>query len=181
MSATKQPSTLPHGLPVIKRYVTDHDGHGKAIFTKRIADDLMFKDLQDLPFEGANGAYAKSSLGYATNEFPTTLEKGADIGVYEDSLINRPGVYNPNGTILRYLDIPPSSLSPTHRTKSLDYGILIEGAVLAKLDSGEERLLHRGDVVIQRGTNHSWKNASSTEWARMIFILMDSKENPLSN
>jgi hypothetical protein len=29
-------------------------------------------------------------------------------------------------------------------------------------------------VAVQRGTMHAWKNASTTEWARMIFVLQDS-------
>ena len=40
-----------------------------------------------------------------------------------------------------------------------------------KLDSGEVRSLKKGDVVVQRGTNHAWRNTSETEWARMLFFL----------
>lgn len=62
-----------------------------------------------------------------------------------------------------------------HRTESLDYGIVTEGSVLALFDSGEEQVMHRGDVMVQRATMHAWKNASETEWARMIFSLQDAK------
>lgn len=62
-----------------------------------------------------------------------------------------------------------------HRTQSLDYGIVTEGNVVAVFDSGEERLMHRGDVCVQRATMHAWRNPSETEWARMIFILQDVK------
>lgn len=59
-----------------------------------------------------------------------------------------------------------------HRTKSIDYGVLIEGEIIARLDSGEEKFLKRGDLVIQRATNHDWKNPSKTEWARIVFVLV---------
>jgi len=29
-------------------------------------------------------------------------------------------------------------------------------------------------TVEQRATQHAWKNASKTEWARMLFVLQDS-------
>ena len=60
-----------------------------------------------------------------------------------------------------------------HRTKSLDYGVLLEGEIIAIVDSGEEKTLKKGDLVIQRATNHSWRNPSRTEWARMLFVLVD--------
>jgi len=45
-----------------------------------------------------------------------------------------------------------------HRTVSLDYGIVLEGDVELVLDSGEKRAMKQGDVAIQRGTNHAWRN-----------------------
>ena len=69
----------------------------------------------------------------------------------------------------------PGATSPMHRTVSLDYGVVLEGEVELVLDSGEKRLLQRGDVAIQRGTNHAWKNTSDTKWARMMYVLQESK------
>ena len=62
-----------------------------------------------------------------------------------------------------------------HRTVSLDYGVVLEGSVDLILDEGEVRTMHRGDVSVQRGTIHAWKNRSETEWARMLYILQDAK------
>ena len=62
-----------------------------------------------------------------------------------------------------------------HRTVSLDYGVVLEGEVELVLDSGETRIMKRGDVAIQRGTNHAWRNTSSTQWARMMYVLQESK------
>ena len=39
-----------------------------------------------------------------------------------------------------------------HRTQSLDFGVVLEGEIELVLDSGETRLLKRGDVAVQRGT-----------------------------
>ena len=41
------------------------------------------------------------------------------------------------------------------------------------LDSGEQRTLRVGDVLIHRGTMHGWRNPSETEAARMVcFVLL---------
>src|SRR5690606_32628942 len=76
-----------------------------------------------------------------------------------------------NGTVLRYVDMPPGTLSPMHITTSLDYGVVLEGEVDLVLDSGEEQHMKRGDICIQRATMHAWRNRSKTEWARMLYIL----------
>ena len=34
--------------------------------------------------------------------------------------------------------------------------------------------LKRGDVVVQRGTNHAWSNRTEA-MARMVFILLDGR------
>ena len=36
--------------------------------------------------------------------------------------------------------------------------------------------LTRGDVVVQRGTNHAWRNPSTSEWVRMIYGLQECQE-----
>ena len=69
----------------------------------------------------------------------------------------------------------PGHISPMHQTVSLDYGVVLEGEVKLVLDSSEEQVLKRGDIVVQRLTNHAWQNASSTEWARMLFVLTEAR------
>jgi quercetin dioxygenase-like cupin family protein len=61
-----------------------------------------------------------------------------------------------------------------HRTVSLDYGVVLIGEMELVLDSGETRVMKVGDVAVQRGTNHAWRNTSKTEWARMMYVLQPS-------
>jgi len=35
--------------------------------------------------------------------------------------------------------------------------------------------MKRGDISVQRGTNHAWKNTSDTKWARMLYVLLGSE------
>jgi hypothetical protein len=46
-----------------------------------------------------------------------------------------------------------------HITSTVDYIIVLEGEIYAVMDKGET-LLKQGDVLVQRGTNHSWHNRS---------------------
>ncbi len=61
-----------------------------------------------------------------------------------------------------------------HRTQSLDLGVVLEGSIVMELDDGSATLMEKGDVAVQRGTMHSWKNASEDQWARMLFFLKES-------
>jgi len=68
---------------------------------------------------------------------------------------------------------PNTGRSPwMHKTKTIDYIILLSGEVTLLLD-GDERALKPFDVVIQRGTNHAWINRGK-EPALLAAILMDA-------
>ena len=58
-----------------------------------------------------------------------------------------------------------------HKTKTIDYIILLEGNVTLVLDE-EEVKLKPFDVVVQRGTNHAWIN-NGKKPATLIGVLID--------
>jgi uncharacterized cupin superfamily protein len=61
-----------------------------------------------------------------------------------------------------------------HRTRSIDYAVILSGEIDMMLD---DSLVHLkpGDVVVQQATNHAWINRG-TQPCRILFVLMDSKE-----
>ena len=61
-----------------------------------------------------------------------------------------------------------------HRTRSVDYAIIMEGEIDMLLDEGEIHL-KAGDVVVQQATNHAWLNRG-TKPCRVAFVLIDAKE-----
>ena len=60
-----------------------------------------------------------------------------------------------------------------HKTKTVDYIILLSGEVTMLLDEGEVDL-KPFDVVIQRGTNHAWVNRGAAP-AVLAAILIDAE------
>ncbi len=58
-----------------------------------------------------------------------------------------------------------------HRSDTIDYGVLIEGQLTLHLDDGEPTVLKAGDVVVQMGTRHAWRNTGNTP-ARMMFVMV---------
>ena len=61
-----------------------------------------------------------------------------------------------------------------HRTRTLDYAVIMSGEIDMLLDEGEVHL-KAGDVVVQQATNHAWVNRGR-EPCRIAFILLDSQE-----
>jgi len=61
-----------------------------------------------------------------------------------------------------------------HRTKTVDYGIVLSGEIYLVLDESEV-LLRAGDVCIQRGTNHAWSNRSDAP-CLVAFVLLDGDQ-----
>ncbi|CZT13801.1 related to Cupin domain protein [Rhynchosporium agropyri] len=166
---------LPNGLPDVQRLITTHDPSGKAVFSEDLSSESSFREV-DL---GAN-----FFLGYTTKGFPVDLNADnartvpKDIQSYEKDLNSPPGGLSiHNGTALRFVDFAPSKEPYMHRTESIDYGVVLEGIMELILDSGQKKIMRRGDVCIQRGTMHAWRNVTENEgWARMLFTLVAAEK-----
>lgn len=142
----------------IRRVVTGHTADGKAVIIK---DDMV----RGLPVEGGDAQFAvvwKTVQAPVDNDDPT------------DRSSEPTGLVEPNGSILRMVDLAPHTRSPMHRTDSLDYGIVLTGEVDIELDGGKRTRIHQGDVIVQRGTIHAWVNPGPKP-CRIAFILLDAK------
>jgi len=133
---------------------------------------------------------------------PTTpdLSKEQRFDRYPDSVVPGPG-----GTSLHLVTFPPDSLfadpsfdgeaaqkealvrlpgladhfekedTGMHKTNTVDYSVVYDGEIWLELDDGETVHLKRGDVVVQNGTRHAWRN-KSTKPVTMLFFLNGARE-----
>ena len=167
----------------VRRVVTGQDGRGRSIIARdgpapsvlEIAamPGLVLSDLWETASAPADNRDPRDAA-----ERPVHLEPA------------------PQGTIFRIVDFPPDTAwrgtadkkqafaqiaaahttddtsddAMMHKTASVDYAIVIEGEIWAVMDDGETRL-RAGDVLVQRGTNHSWSVRTQTP-ARVAFILV---------
>jgi mannose-6-phosphate isomerase-like protein (cupin superfamily) len=170
-----------------RRVVTAHDSDGKAI--------AMF-DGRLMSKQRSPGANAITML-WVTEETP------ADVSGSKDRADVKVGVPPPaNGSIFRIVDFPPTrpgehpvdhhqmligmGIDPetqgymrhphTHRTRSVDYAIILDGEIDMLMDDSEVHMT-AGDVLVQQGTNHAWVN-NGTKPCRIAFILIDAEEPP---
>jgi len=49
-----------------------------------------------------------------------------------------------------------------HTTDTVDYDVIMSGELLLELDDGKQVHLKPGDIVIQTGTRHAWRNPGKT-------------------
>ncbi|KAL8884772.1 MAG: hypothetical protein Q9215_007249 [Flavoplaca cf. flavocitrina] len=158
-------------LPTIQRHITGHNQDGQAIFHS--SKPGVWTSL---------GPSMDFNVIYSTSVPKPCMNNDVDISTHESVMESgKLGLVNPNGSVCRMVDFGPSTEDAhakpiMHRTQSLDYGIVLEGEIECVLDSGEVRLMKRGDIAVQRGTMHAWRNTSSTEWARMIFVLLAAEK-----
>ncbi|KAI1432420.1 hypothetical protein GGR50DRAFT_688960 [Xylaria sp. CBS 124048] len=155
-----------HGLPRVVRHITSHDAEGKSVF--------LSTDGGDHHRELVNQS-AIANIIYSTREHPVDLNGGVDIKHAREI---EPGITVQNGTVCRMIDFAPGTVSPMHRVKSIDFAVVIEGVFKMVLDSGEERIMHRGDTVVNRSGNHRWINVTGNGLlpARILFVLQDIKD-----
>ncbi len=153
-------SNLSH--PTI--HITSHDATGKAVLLSSYTS----------PGKDYPGINTRHHLCYTTAEFPADLNNDVDVKLHEEfENSGNLAIVKANGTVCRIVDMGPGNQPVMHRTQSLDYGVVLEGEVIMELDDGKSTLMKAGDVAVQRATNHAWKNASPTQWARMLFVLQD--------
>ena len=158
---------LSHGLPGLTHHITGHNPQGQAIVQST-------NPAQWTPLLNDTMAF---NVVYTTSQFPPNMNNDADLKDHKEVLAKKElGLVNPNGTVARIVDFGPNSAPIMHRTQSLDYGIVLEGEVEMILDDGVTRIMRRGEVAVQRGTHHGWRNTSKTEWARMFFCLQHSEK-----
>ena len=119
---------------------------------------------------------------------------------YPDSVVPGPG-----GTSLHFVTFPPGSVfaDPSfdgeaatsealirlrgladhfekedpamHKTNTVDYSVVYEGEIWLELDDAKTIHLKRGDVVVQNGTRHAWRNKGATP-VTMLFFLNGAKD-----
>src|SRR5579862_6065372 len=147
------------------RHITTHDPTtGKAVVHSSTPGNWTSFDDDKLGF----------NVIYTTSKFPPSLNDDEDIKAHEKAIgSGKLGLVNQGGTVCRTVDFAPEYQCMMHRTQSLDFGIVVQGSIEMILDSGETRVMHVGDVAIQRATMHAWRNPSKTEWTRMVFVLQD--------
>lgn len=58
-----------------------------------------------------------------------------------------------------------------HTTDTVDYDIVMSGELVMELDDGAEVALKPGDIVVQNGTRHAWRNRG-TEPVVMYSVLV---------
>ena len=144
-----------------RRVVTGHDAQGKSV----VLSDGM--PPQDLPMRGAAIGADFIEVWNTSEVVPKLTSQPAD----EPTL--RPfTIMPPSGHLIRLIDIYPPSMgghrTVMHRTRTLDYAIVIEGEIVLVLDDSEV-VLGPGEVVVQRGTDHAWENRTDAV-TRMAFF-----------
>ena len=142
----------------------------------------------------------KTVLGYEhtliwINAATPDLSKEQRFDRYPDSVVPGPG-----GTSLHSVTFPPASVfaDPSfdgeaardealirlrgladhfekedpamHKTNTVDYAVVYDGEIWLELDDGKTIYLKRGDVVVQNGTRHAWRN-KGTKPVTMLFFL----------
>jgi quercetin dioxygenase-like cupin family protein len=149
------------------RHITDNDSSGRSFFS-----DIL---PTALPVVNQLGT-AHQRFGYLVPPGPADLTDQADLRLYENALKNLPPLVPIGGhAAVWYIDMPPGTDSPMHRTVSLDIVIQIEGEVELTLENGDKRTVRPGDLTIQRSTLHAWCNTSPDKWSRMIGIMAECR------
>jgi hypothetical protein len=171
----------------IRRVVTGKDEYGRAVV------------VADGP---AENVIARNELGttnvllWVTDSIPASIEHGET----SDRVVGLQPP--PNGTIFRMVHFAPEKditsdsatrlrlmrergLAPEgpraeqprhpsmHRTKTLDYAVILTGEIDMLLDDADVHLTE-GDVVVQRATNHAWVNRSDKP-CTVAFIMIDAE------
>jgi mannose-6-phosphate isomerase-like protein (cupin superfamily) len=151
---------------VVRRVVTGHDANGKSVV---LSDG---PPPQNHPMQGPGVGADFHEIWSDVHAIPelTSVEAREP---NERSFTIMPAA----GHLLRILDVYPledgGKRTMMHRTRTLDYVVVLEGELVLILDDSEVTL-KPGDVVVQRGTDHAWENRSRAA-ARAAYFHIDAR------
>ena len=152
----------------VRRIVTGHDDEGRSVF------------LEDGPAPNGFSPSHSPNVGltnlWLLDAIPASNKAGEGDPTARPFKLEPPAA----GNVVRIVEFPPdkernygnqaevfrqygasqahdgAARHPGfHKTHSVDYAVVIEGEIWALMDVGET-LMQAGDVLVQRGTNHSW-------------------------
>ncbi|KAK6333134.1 hypothetical protein TWF718_010957 [Orbilia javanica] len=125
-----------------------------------------------ITFTSLNPPYNTLLAGnvFTTHTFPTVLSAEDDIKRHESYVPHGIGVKN--GALAVMNKFLPGAECPGHRTETIDFGVVVEGELEVLLDGGERKIFKRGDVVVQRGTYHGWRNPSMENETLVFFVAL---------
>ena len=142
----------------IRRVVTGHtaDGHAKVEIDE-IANNVI-----------SNRPGASSCVVWSTKGFPVDNDGFSDptSGSFKTTV--------EDGTVFRVVRYQPGVTPRNHRTDSIDYAVVISGAIDMELDDGLVVKLKAGDLLVQRGTMHNWVNRGTDDCV-IAFVLISAK------
>jgi pimeloyl-ACP methyl ester carboxylesterase len=144
--------------PQIRRVVTGHTAEGHA---KVEVDEIAGNVISNRPG-------ASSCVVWSTKGFPVDNDGFDDVtrSVLKTTV--------DNGTVFRIVRFEPGVSPRNHRTDSIDYAVVMSGAIEMVLDDGVVVHLRAGDVLVQRGTIHNWVNRGPAA-CMIAFVLIAAK------
>ncbi|CAB4983121.1 MAG: hypothetical protein F2876_02405 [Actinobacteria bacterium] len=101
-----------------------------------------------------------------------------------------------NGLLVRRVEVPPDATrfrdetgasripephEGMHQTATIDILQILEGELWCLLDSGEETCLRAGDVIVQRGTVHAWRNRSDQVTRYLAIMVTAPLPHPIEH
>jgi quercetin dioxygenase-like cupin family protein len=148
---------MTNPMPV-RRVVTGHNADGRAII----------KSDDSFPVVEIPSGDAAFCLIWTTDTVP------ADNNDETDGREREAGLTTNTGSVIRIVDMLPGRASPMHRTNSIDYGIVLSGEIELEVEGGAKTVVGAGGIIVQRGTNHLWRNLSDSVPCRIAFVLIEA-------
>ncbi|MFZ3331171.1 MAG: cupin domain-containing protein [Candidatus Acidiferrales bacterium] len=189
-ASTKRELSKRDKKPSTYRRIVTADVNGKSVVQRD--DPMPAYEFKTLP------GYEHTLIW--VNPGTPDLSKEQRFDSYPDSVVPGPG-----GTSLHFVTFPPGAVfaAPSfdanaareealvrlrgladhfekedpgmHKTNTVDYSVVYDGEIWLELDDSETLHLKRGDVVVQNGTRHAWRN-KGTKPVTMLFFLNGARE-----
>ena len=127
----------------------------------KLADEVATEPLSDyIPKSGESVALTVTFPPGAVYADPSY----DPVAAREEDLAMMPGL----------VDLFETNEPGMHRTPTADYAVVIKGQVNLELDDAVMVPLETGDIVVQNGNRHAWRN--TTEEPATIFVVLIGAE-----
>ena len=144
----------------VRRVVTAHDVMGHAVVQ---ADEKV-------AVPGLPGEDLRSAVIWTTGTVPADNSVDVELDAHDDGRS-----LNGAASVLRIMEFGPGYASPRYRTLSIDYLFVLSGELEMELDRATLVRLYQGDIVVQRGTSHLWRNPCQDTPCRVLVSMIEAR------
>lgn len=172
----------------VRRIITGQTGTGAAVVSDQLVDPITVALMPGAEFHALAGADTPPSVPSAGQRtaakgwFPPAagfrfgmVTIGPDSAGLPAGFDFEAGIAELTQNLPGMAEVLEPGNPGMHATDTIDFVVILSGELWLELDAMQQTLVRTGDVVIQNGTRHAWRNKADQPCTMAVALIGASR------